>query len=179
MTYKTNVGFAGFLGEEIASNFADGCDTGAPTSRLPEKAPRPDIKTRHSKSEMLARRALGQSHAIVARQEAEIDRLARMDGWCPTADDALALLHRLKSYALPAGRISAARKIVELCTANLILRRGELVIKADYPASILFILHDIECRLIAIGGYPDQELAEAVETLGARKALSPSKREVG
>jgi TubC N-terminal docking domain len=83
---------------------------------------------------------------------------------CALADEALALLRRLKCFALPAGRMPAASEIAERCTARLALwDHGEPVSEADDAVSILAILRDIERELTAIGGYVDPELVETVE----------------
>ncbi len=72
-----------------------------------------------------------------------------------TADQALALLNRLKTYTLPAGRMPAARAIVE--------RLRPLLEASDLdPAAALTTLQSIETELTALGAAPDRELAEAV-----------------
>ena len=85
--------------------------------------------------------------------------------------EARALLKRLKTFTLPAGRMPAARMIAERCSARLVQAHdGEPVDEADDPASFLAVLQDIERELIALGGFPDPELAGAI---GAVEASFP------
>jgi hypothetical protein len=80
------------------------------------------------------------------------------------ADEALAVLARLKTLALPAGRMPAAREIAQRCTERLLRRdNGEPVAEADDTAAILSALREIERELIALGATSDPELAEAVD----------------
>ena len=72
-----------------------------------------------------------------------------------TADRALALLQRLKSFTVPAGREPAAREIVERCAARV---RWEDAQAED----ILAALQTIEGDLIALGAESDPEVAEAL-----------------
>ncbi len=63
--------------------------------------------------------------------------------------EALAVLARLKLYALP----PVARTITESCAASLIRWENcELMDEFHDPMSILHVLRDIERELIAIGG---------------------------
>jgi hypothetical protein len=88
--------------------------------------------------------------------------------------EAPALLKRLKTFTLPAGRMPAARMIAERCSARLVQSHdGEPVDEADAPASFLAVLQDIERELIASGGGPDPELAGAS---GAVEAAFPGAR---
>jgi hypothetical protein len=79
------------------------------------------------------------------------------------ADEALALLQRLKCYTVPSGRIDAAREIAERCASRLVLWENGTRVSEDDPASILAALRTIENELIANGGSPDPELTDAVE----------------
>jgi len=94
-----------------------------------------------------------------------------------TAEKALQVLTRLKSYTLPAGRIPTARMIAERCAARLVHRRdGEAVFEVDDPSSILAVLLEIEGELIALGGAPDPDLAETVALV---EGIFPGSRLVG
>jgi hypothetical protein len=64
-----------------------------------------------------------------------------------TADEALALLQRLKTFTLPAGRMPAAREVAERC-ADRLWKDGEPVDQADDLASMLTVLTNIERELI-------------------------------
>lgn len=68
--------------------------------------------------------------------------------------EALALLNRLKTYTLPAGRMPAARAIVE--RLKPLLAAPEID-----PAQALTTLQQIERELVALGGASDPELTEA------------------
>jgi hypothetical protein len=77
--------------------------------------------------------------------------------------EALALLNRLKTFTLPAGRMPAVRMIAEACAARLVQSHdSEPVNEVDDPAFILAVLQEIEPELIALGGSPDPHLAEAI-----------------
>ena len=79
------------------------------------------------------------------------------------ADEALALLNRLKCFTLPARRIPAARVIAERCAARLPRwEDGKPVFELNDPVRILEVLREIEGGLIALGGTPDP-LIEGVE----------------
>ena len=79
-----------------------------------------------------------------------------------TIDEALALLNRLKTFTLPAGRMPAAHMIAERCAARLVhWENGQSVFEVGDPAGILAVLRDIEGELIALGGAPEP-LVEAV-----------------
>ncbi len=81
----------------------------------------------------------------------------------PAADDsageALAILLRLKGYTLPAGRMPAARAIVERCP---LLALPELD-----PAEALAALTATEAELTALGGIFDPDVAAAIGLVGA------------
>lgn len=68
--------------------------------------------------------------------------------------EALALLNRLKTYTLPAGRMPAARAIVE--RLKPLLAAPEID-----PAQALTTLQQLERELVALGGASDPELTEA------------------
>ncbi len=68
-------------------------------------------------------------------------------------DEARALLQRLKTFTLPAGRMPVARELAE---------RLAPFARATDPAAILGALRDFERELIGLGGAPDPELADAV-----------------
>ncbi len=88
--------------------------------------------------------------------------------------ETLALLKRLKTFTLPAGRMPAARMIAERCSARLVESHyGEPVDEADNPASVLAMLQQIEHELIALGGCPDPELGGAINAV---EALFPGAR---
>jgi hypothetical protein len=71
------------------------------------------------------------------------------------ADQALALLNRLKTYTLPAGRMEAARAIAD--------RLRPLVAASELdPAAAFAALTVVEGDLTALGGAPDTELADAI-----------------
>jgi hypothetical protein len=72
-----------------------------------------------------------------------------------TADRALSLLNRLKTYTLPTGRMPAARVLAE---------RLRPLAEADAEA-ILAALEAFERELVELGGQPDPELLEAVEAV--------------
>ena len=72
-----------------------------------------------------------------------------------TADKALSLLNRLKTYTLPTGRMPAARVLAE---------RLRPLAEADAEA-ILAALEAFERELVELGGQPDPELLEAVEAV--------------
>lgn len=80
------------------------------------------------------------------------------------ADAAFALLNRLKTYTVPAGRMPAARLLAERLGAAMVhwenREPGSDV--PDDPTAILRTLQGFECELIALGGAPDPELTEAV-----------------
>ncbi len=67
--------------------------------------------------------------------------------------EALALLNRLKTYTLPAGRMPAARTIVE--RLKPLLAAPEID-----PAQALTALQQIERELVALGGASDPELTK-------------------
>ena len=71
------------------------------------------------------------------------------------ADQALALLNRLKTYTLPAGRMEAARAIAE--RLRPLLAAPELD-----PRAALAALQAMEAELTALGGVYDPELSDAV-----------------
>jgi tubulysin polyketide synthase-like protein len=77
--------------------------------------------------------------------------------------EALALLQRLKTYTLPPGRTPVARKRFGSVRsrAREMAQRVE-PLKDASPEIILHALQDFERGLIALGGAPDPELAEAV-----------------
>jgi hypothetical protein len=78
------------------------------------------------------------------------------------ANEALALLRRLKTYTLPTGRIPAACEIAERFAARLVRwEHGRPVFESDDPGRILGLLREIEGELIALGGAPDP-LVESV-----------------
>jgi hypothetical protein len=77
-----------------------------------------------------------------------------------SADEALALLQRLKCYTVPSGRVDAAREIVARLGR---WKNGKALDEADDPASIVAVLRNIERELIKLGGLLDPELAEVVE----------------
>jgi hypothetical protein len=69
-----------------------------------------------------------------------------------TPTEAVALLHRLKGYTLPASRITAARKLAE----------GLRQVENDATA-MLGALQALERDLTTLGAAYDEELAEIVE----------------
>ena len=71
------------------------------------------------------------------------------------ADQALALLNRLKTYTLPAGRMEAARAIAD--RLRPLLAAPELD-----PAAALAALTVVEAELTALGGALDPELSDAI-----------------
>ena len=80
------------------------------------------------------------------------------------AGNALAHLQRLKTYTLPAGRMAAAREIAWRCGERLMVwANGEPADLTDDPIRILHALQDIERELVALGGAPDPELADAIK----------------
>ncbi len=72
-----------------------------------------------------------------------------------TADEALAVLQRLKTFTLPAGRMPAARAVAERL-------RPLLAVPALDPAEALAALKTTEAELTALGGVYEPELAEAI-----------------
>jgi TubC N-terminal docking domain len=80
------------------------------------------------------------------------------------ADEALTVLRRLKCYTLPSGRMAAAQEIADRCAFELLLwDNGEPLGEADDPASVLNVLRNIERELVAIGGFPDPDVAQTIE----------------
>jgi hypothetical protein len=73
-----------------------------------------------------------------------------------SADEALAILARLKGYILPSGRMLAARVIVERLRPLLATPQLEF-------AESLAALQKVEAELLTLGGRYDQKLAGAVE----------------
>ncbi len=104
---------------------------------------------------------LGPAHLIdpglrdrIRRHKAELIALLSAHAFRPI-DDALALLRRLRTFTLPAGRIPAAVAIVE--------RLRPLLDAATLdPAAALTTLQSTEKELIALGAAPDLAVAEAV-----------------
>ena len=85
--------------------------------------------------------------ALLAHLRAEQDRT--------TAAEALALLQRLKTFILPAGRMPAARAIAERLLPLLAVPELD-------PAETLAALRAVEAKLIELGGACDPELADAI-----------------
>jgi hypothetical protein len=83
--------------------------------------------------------------------------------------EALAVLTRLKTYALPAGRMPAAHEVAQRLTSALgrFESNGELADDSDDPTAILDVLRAIERELITLGGAPDRQLVQAVATVEA------------
>ena len=72
------------------------------------------------------------------------------------AAQALTLLRRLKTFAVPVNQMGAAREMVERVAASSV---------SDDPAAMLGALCEIEQELMALGAAPDPELAAAVEVV--------------
>jgi|HubBroStandDraft_6_1064221.scaffolds.fasta_scaffold1182290_2 hypothetical protein len=70
-----------------------------------------------------AARYLADMHRQMENREAFREPSAAKKEWSRpvSADEALAVLSRPKTYTLPAGRMPAAREIAERCTAQLVL----------------------------------------------------------
>jgi hypothetical protein len=97
------------------------------------------------------------AHLRAMQDQAENDRRADADAKQDrrAADEALALLNRLKCYSLPAGRMPAARVVAERL-------RPLLTTPALDSRQALGALQAVEAELTALGAAPDRELAEAV-----------------
>ncbi len=80
------------------------------------------------------------------------------------AAEALTRLDRLRCYTLPTGRMPVVRALGE---------RLAPFARAIDPAAILSALRDFERELVALGGAPDRELAEAAAMV---EAVFPSSR---
>jgi hypothetical protein len=102
----------------------------------------------------------------VRQEQVAADRFAHANAGNFSEQDrahGLALLNRLKTITVPAGRIPAARQIAERCAAQVLRwKDGEPVFEREDLASILSVLRKIEGELIALGGAPDADLAEAM-----------------
>jgi hypothetical protein len=106
--------------------------------------PRPDGRLRLTPKERLTPELIEQAR----RLKSEI--LTHLQ-----IDHALAILHRLKTFTLPAGRMPAARAIVEMLKP--------LLDSPDIdPSEAVACLEAVEFELIAMGAKPDPELAETV-----------------
>lgn len=100
----------------------------------------------------------------IRAHKAELLVTLRVEHYRTTADKALALLNRLKTYTLPAGRMPAARLLAERLGAAMVRWEdgGPVSDVPDDPAVILRALQGFEGELIALGGAPDPELTKAV-----------------
>jgi hypothetical protein len=105
--------------------------------------PRPDGRLRLTPKDRLTPELIEQAR----RLKPEI--LSRLQ-----IDQALAIIGRLRAFILPAGRMPAARAIVALLQPL----RPELD-----AGETLACLQAVENELIAMGGRPDPEIAEAVQ----------------
>ena len=84
-----------------------------------------------------------------------------------TADEALALLQRLKTFTVPARRMAVVNQLVAALAPFA---------RASDSAALLGALRDFERELITLGGAPDPELAQAVGLVTAtfpRRAADP------
>jgi len=95
---------------------------------------------------------------IVSRSSSPSSPSSPADAAADPATEALRLLERLKCFTLPRGRMEAARQIV--CRLEPLLHVREID-----PVQALAVLRQIERDLIALGGAPDPELGEVVETV--------------
>jgi hypothetical protein len=78
----------------------------------------------------------------------------------PDRDAAVTILRRLKGYTLPAGRMPAAREIVD--------RLRQVIAVPDLDtAEALSVLQAMEAELTALGGAYDPDLADAIGLVGA------------
>ncbi|MGO9450967.1 MAG: hypothetical protein ACLQDV_07960 [Candidatus Binataceae bacterium] len=105
----------------------------------------------------------------LAAHKGELLALLRAKHYRTTTDKALALLKQLRCYTLPAGRMPVVTRLAQrLADAMVQWENGEPVSDLpDDPTVILRSLQGFERELIALGGAPDRELAEAAAIVEA------------
>ena len=91
----------------------------------------------------------------VRRHKADLLAHLRAEQERKMPDQALALLHRLRCYTLPLGRMPVAREMAQRLEP----------LKDASPKAIFRALQGFERDLVALGGAPDQELLEAAEAV--------------
>ncbi len=97
-----------------------------------------------------ASRLTHEDRKLIRQLKAEILAALRSE-----AADTLAILHRLKGFTVPAGRVRAARAIME--RLRPLLTASELD-----PAQALAALQTAEAELTVLGGIPNRKLSEVV-----------------